>query len=93
MERLFLALSCIATGWMPLGFGIYLTYREEYIIAAGCFLVSFFGFRQIYDNLKCQERCKEMKIEIGKISNKLEEKDMEISKKNKEIWKLRNYDY
>lgn len=97
MERLFLALSFIATGWMSLGFGIYLTYREDYVIAAGCFLISFCGFRQVYDNLKRQERCKElekkMKVEIGRISNKLDEKNREISEKNREIWKLKNYDY
>jgi hypothetical protein len=48
-------LSFIATGWTPLLFGVYLTCKEEYLVAIGCFLISFCGFRQVCEFLKLYE--------------------------------------
>jgi len=48
-------LSFIVIGWTPLLLGSYLTYKEDYLISAICFIISFCGFRQTYDGIKNQE--------------------------------------
>jgi len=54
MERFLLAISFVVMGWIPFFLGIYLAYTEEYFTAIICFLVSFCGFKQVYDTLKYQ---------------------------------------
>jgi len=146
MERLFIGLSFIMTGFFPLIFGLYLALKGDYFVSVGCFLTSVCGFQQVYHNLKNQELFEafaakilqqQLELEEHEKNNKDQRKNLtqnladlfgmkmeeqqkkldeqqilleeqhkqlirhrnELSKasamldqKNKEIWKLRNYD-
>lgn len=62
-------LSFITVGWTPILLGSYLTYKEDYFSAVICFLISFCGFRQVYDDIKVQE-------ELDKIHKLLKDKNV-----------------
>ena len=86
-------MSFITTGLFPLLLGAYLTYKEDYFIAIGCFLVAFCGFRQVYNYIRNQELIKNLESKLSKQQQELNKTNKLIEFKNKEIYLLRNYDY
>ena len=57
----------IVAGCTPLLFAVYLTYKEEYFVAVGCFIIAFCGFYQVYEFLKLYEILEKQQIQLNKI--------------------------
>jgi hypothetical protein len=82
MERLLLIVSFLITGFLPLGLGVYLANRGDYVISVGCFLISVCGFQQVYHSLKKQEMFETFKAGQEK---ELENQQEDYAKQKKQL--------
>lgn len=85
-------MSFITIGWFPFILGMYLTYREEYVLAVGCFLISFCGFRHVCEAIKNREKFKGLESRLGRQQYELSKTKRLIEQRDKEIYILKNYD-
>ncbi len=88
MQRFLLTLYFITTGWVPLFYGIYMANSNSFAVAMAFLLISFCGFRQVYDSFNYQELIKEKEEKIQSQRKKLTEMVKDAEQKNKLIARL-----
>jgi hypothetical protein len=84
MQRTFLAMYFVTTGWVPLAYGIYLASNGQFVVAGIILLISFCGFRQVYETFNYQEKLENQRKRLVEAFRELEERDKTIKKLYKE---------
>lgn len=80
MRRTFLAVYFATTGWVPLLYGIYLANEGQFIVSIIVLLVSFCGFRLVYDIFNYQEKIESQRKKLAETARELEKRDKTIGK-------------
>ena len=85
VQRLFLGISFLMTGLLPLSCGLYLAYLGQYLISIGCLLVAVCGFQQIYHSLRHQEVLDGLYLKIREKEGELQSCQEENAHKTKSL--------
>jgi hypothetical protein len=84
MQRTFLAMYFVTTGWVPLFYGIYLASNGQFIVAGVILLISFCGFRQVYDTFNYQEKLENQRRRLVENFRVMENQNKTIERLYKE---------